>query len=700
MILWLDRETYSEVDLKEVGAHQYAQTAEDLIITYAIDDGPWQAWDCTADIIPDDLEQAMVDAEEVWAHNAAFDRAVHNGPKQWHLPRIELSRWRCSMALAMSHALPGKLATLCDALNLPEDMAKLKEGKKLIDLFCKPQPSNRKIRRATRETHPDQWARFIAYAGNDIVSMREIVMNRIPKWNWDASAIAEWHLDQRINDRGFQVDRELTSAGAHAASSEKERIGVRFRELTFGVVDRPSLRAQFMEFVWDRFHVRLTDTTKDTFTLMLKNGEVVEPELKELMQLSMAANKTSTAKYAALDPAVMHDGRFRGGLQFAGASRTRRWAGRLFQPHNLPSRGLPPAEQVEHYIECLKLGTHDLFFDDLMRFGAAALRGVVIPAGGKKLAVADLSNIEGRVLAWVAGEAWKLDAFRAYDAGTGPDLYCVTAGIITGVDPWKVEKSIRNSIGKVSDLASGYGGGCAGYQNFAQAYGVKLADYWDILQQTVNPALIQKAIDNLATWGASGPADLEISTTEWLASEACKLAWRARHPATVKFWYGLGDAMKSAIRSWGTIHSVGQYIKVKGVNHAGNRWLVVRMPSGRFLTYFQPRLTTEGITYMGEASEDGKTSRHWTSVYTHGPKVTGNICQTIARDILALGMARSEELGYLPVLTVHDEIITEVPDNCDYSSKGLAEILSTNPEWALDLPLAAAGFEGYRYRKD
>lgn len=985
MKLWLDRETYAEVDLKEVGAYQYSQTAEDLLIAYAIDDGPAQVWDCTEDpMVPTDLAQAMAEALEVWAHNAAFDRAVHNGPNQAHLPRIDLPRWRCTMALALSHALPGSLDSLCKVLRIPEDMAKLKEGKKLLNLFTRPQPANRKIRRATRFTHPAEWARFKLYAANDIVATRE-AHKRMPKWNWDDTCVAEWHCDQRINERGFQVDQELTRAGAAAAIVEKERIGVRFRELTHDVVERPSQREQFKAYVSARFEIELPDTTKDTFALMIKNGESTG-ELKELMELSMASNKTSTAKYATLDPAVMADGRFRGGLQFAGAGRTRRWAGRLFQPQNLPSRGLPPAELVELYIECLKLGTHDLFFDDLMRYGAAALRGIVIPRPGTKLSVADLSNIEGRVLAWVAGELWKLIAFRDYDTGTGPDLYKVTAGIITGVDPWKVAKEIRNSLGKVADLAclgpdtqvltdrgllaitevkstdklwdgqewvsheglqdngvrpvvhvdgitatpdhlintqgtwvqaqqlatcentlnqalatgseackswvlsaapgaasggwrscaivgtlglfwkpicarakrlaampvpkkprlltsrifggmqtcartmhtgvgcstvsqpasngvatpktqrtqtmvgaaseciqrgslteksscgtcspcldgmcqclnwtasestmgtspgtcgsspsekttatdeqcrncklesptlsrvydllnagprhrflvksnsgwllvhnSGYMGGVAGYQNFARAYGVKMADYWDVLQRQVSPELIEKAHTNLATWGAGGPAELEISEVEWLASEACKLAWRARHPATVKFWYALQDAMKAAIRDWGSIHNVGKFLKVKGVTYAGNKWLVIRLPSGRFLTYFQPRVLDDGISYMGEASEEGRTTRQWVPVFTHGGKATGNVCQTIARDILAPALIHAENRGYLPVLTVHDEIITEVPDNCDYSAKGLAEILSTNPVWAPDLPLAAAGFEGYRYKKD
>lgn len=699
--LWLDRETFSDLDLKEVGTYRYAEEAEDLLISYAIDDGPVQVWDCTCEPMPDDLHQAMEEAEEVIAHNAQFDKAIHNGPRQAHLPRIELARWRCSMAQALSHALPASLGDLCTVLKVPEDQAKNKEGKKLIQLFTRPQPANRKVARATRLTHPTEWERFKVYAADDITAMRECV-RRMPTWNWDASAIAEWHCDQRLNERGFQVDQELTRAGAQAAIVEKERIGVRFRELTRGVVDRPSQRDQFKAFVFDEFGVALEDTTKDTFTQMLKDRSAIDPRLAELMELSMASNKTSTAKYARLDPMVSSDGRFRGVLQFAGAGRTRRWAGRGPQYQNLPSRGLPSAELVEDYIACLKLGTHDLMFDNLMLFGAAALRGTVVPTPGKKLEVADLSNIEGRVLSWLAGEQWKLSAFREYDAGTGPDLYCITAVSIIGGDPWNVAKTDRNVFGKVPDLASGYQGGVAGYQTFAHAYGVRMADHWGTIQKQIAPEHVAKAKGNLEKWGREQLDSLEISELEWIASEVCKLAWRARHPATVQFWYDLQKAAVQAIRNWGVVFSVGEFIKVRCVSHKGQKWMVVRLPSGRLITYFQPHLMDDGgrIAYFGDAAESGKTTRQWTRVFTHGGKMTGNCCQTTARDILAPALQASEDKGYIPVLSVHDEIITEVPDTPDYDADGLVRILSTNTDWAPGLPLAAAGFEAYRYKKD
>lgn len=698
MILWLDRETWNEVDLKEVGTYRYAETAEDILLSYAIDDGDAQVWDVLYEDCPDDLWQAMEAADEVWAHNAQFDKAIHNAPHQLGLPRIALERWRCSMAMALSHALPGGLADLCSVLDVPDDMAKLKEGKKLLKLFTQPQPKNRKVRRASRETHPEEWERFKLYARLDIIAMRECV-RRMPTWNWNASAIAEWHCDQRINERGFAVDRELTQAGARAAAIEKDRIGVRFRELTMGIVDRPSQRDQFKAYLAKQFDVQLDDTKADTFIQLIKGGGL-DPRVVEMMQLAMAANKTSTAKYAALEPAIQDDDRFRGGLQFAGASRTRRWAGRLFQPQNLPARGLPDSAMVELYIEMLKIGAHDLFFHELMRYGAAALRGIVVAPPEKKLVVADLSNIEGRMLAWVSGEKWKLDAFRAYDAGTGPDLYNITAVSIIGGDPWNVSKPNRNAFGKVPDLASGYQGGVAGYQTFAKAYNTRMADHWGTIQQQIAPEHVAKAKANLEKWGRPQLETLEISELEWIASETCKLAWRARHPATVQFWYDLGNAAKNAILYENSIFHVGQYIKVRTVRHRGKLWLVVGLPSGRYLTYFNPRIYDGSIVYEGEAAEEGKTTRMWIDVYTHGGKMTGNICQTLARDVLAPSLLVAEQKGYTPVLTVHDEALTETPDTNEYDAAGLIEILASNPAWAKGLPLAAAGFEAKRYKKD
>lgn len=699
--LWLDLETYNDLDLKVVGGYRYAESAEVLLFAYALDDEPVSVWDATCEPMPRDLDDALADpAIRLIAHNANFDRTILRYQSSvMRAAGQRLDRWQCTMAWALSHALPAGLSDLCAVLKVPENKAKLAEGKKLVRLFTQPQPKNRKIRRATRETHPDEWERFKAYAANDIEAMRAVAA-RLPRWNWNESAIEEWRCDQRINDRGFQVDRELTQAGARAAVKEKARIAARFVELTGGAVARPSLREQFRQHLNERFGLGLADTQSETFRRLIAAGGL-DPVARELMELSIAANKTSTAKYAALDPAVQDDGRFRGGTQFAGAGRTRRWAGRKFQPQNLPSRGLPDPEEIEAYIAALKADVHDLFFGDLMRFGAAALRGVVIAGPGCKMPVADLSNIEGRMLSWVADETWKLAAFREFDAGTGPDLYNVTAVSIIGGDPWKVEKKNRNVFGKVPDLASGYQGGVTGYQTFARAYGVRMSDHWDTIQRAVAPHLVEQARANFEKWGHEQLETLEIDELEWVASEACKLAWRARHPATVRLWYAIGDAAKNAIRMPGRVFPAGRHLKMRVASFAGFRWLIVALPSGRFLTYFDPKLTDDGsITYMADASEDGKTSRAWIRTYTHGGKMTGNVCQTLARDILAPAMLEAERQGYMPILSVHDEILTETPDTDEFSADGLIKIMATNPPWSAGLPLAAAGFETYRYKKE
>lgn len=337
----------------------------------------------------------------------------------------------------------------------------------------------------------------------------------------------------------------------------------------------------------------------------------------------------------------------------------------------------------------------------------------------KKLIVADLANIEGRMLSWVSDEEWKLKAFREYDTilgidgkghkiRKGPDLYNVTAVSILGGDPWTVNKKNRNVFGKVPDLASGYMGGVAGYQQFAKAYGVRMADHWDVIQQAVGDELIEKAYANLEEFGRRQLHSLNdgkgISELEWLASEACKLAWRKRHPKTVKFWYALQDAARNSINEWGRVFEVGQHIRVKCGNHKGQRWMRVALPSGNYLTYFEPELLDDGrrgtITYMGEASEDNSTKRVWTRIFTHGGKMTGNVCQTLARDVLMPGLLEAERQGYMPVLSVHDEALTETPDTPDYTADGLVKILATNPPWSRGLPLAAEGFETYRYYKD
>lgn len=368
--LYGDTETFNEVDIK-VGTYRYAETAEVMLFSYAIDDGEAKVWDRTCEPEPPELMAALIDPSTTKVfHNSMFDRNVLRlGDMQLDIP---IEQWDDTMVQALSHALPASLDELGRVLGLPQDQQKLDEGKKLINRFCKPAPRNHKADRYTRHTHPEEWERFKEYARMDIVAMREC-RRRMPTWNWDETARAEWHLDQHINDRGFKVDRELAIAGARAAEEEKARLAERFADLTGGLA--PAQHARVQAFINETYGLNLTSSAKAVLRELIQAEDTPET-LREICELKSNANKTSTAKYGAIAAAVSSDGRFRGGLQFAGASRTRRWAGRVFQPQNLPSRGLP--KDVDSYIAALKVGAHDLLFDDLMLYGAAALRGVVI----------------------------------------------------------------------------------------------------------------------------------------------------------------------------------------------------------------------------------------------------------------------------------------------------------------------------------
>ncbi len=320
---------------------------------------------------------------------------------------------------------------------------------------------------------------------------------------------------------------------------------------------------------------------------------------------------------------------------------------------------------------------------------------------GNKLVVSDLSNIEGRILAYLAGEAWKLQAFRDYDAGTGPDLYNITASGIIGQDPYQISKKDRNVFGKVPDLALGYEGGAGALQTFAKAYGVSMTDQWTTIQQNIAPETVQRARENFDKWGSAKAQELEIDAIEWIASETVKLAWRDRHPATRSLWYACKDAAIKAIQVPGTAHQAGPHLTFQAVRDVSGPWLLVRLPSGKFLTYYDPRCDLDGnITYMGMGNEDGSGSRVWTRLYTYGGKMVENACQAVAGDVLKDTMPAIEAAGYEIVLTVHDEDVTQTPDTPEYNADELSRLLATPPIWAPDLPLAAAGFESYRYKKE
>jgi DNA polymerase bacteriophage-type len=357
-LVWLDIETYSECDLPAAGSYLYARhpTTELLIVTWAAGDGPVQIWDVTSSPnMPHEFAALYYDPDTLLcAWNSNFDRNVLNEL----IFETPLSRWRDSMVKALLHGLPGALDKAGKALGLPEEQAKLVDGRKLVNRFCMPAPSNHNTRRYTRDTHPEEWARFCEYAKRDIDAMRTID-RLIPDLN-TGPELQHWHLDQVINDRGFLADRELAIAGANAADVEQACLAQRMRELTAGRVEKPSQRQRLLDYLTEH-GCPLPDLTKTTVAYAIAD-ERISADARELLELRQQSSKTSTAKYRALRDAIGDDGRFRGGIQFAGAARTRRAAGRKFQAQNLPSRDLPPAREVAQYIDALKLGIHQELF--------------------------------------------------------------------------------------------------------------------------------------------------------------------------------------------------------------------------------------------------------------------------------------------------------------------------------------------------
>jgi hypothetical protein len=446
--LFLDTETFSPVPITH-GTHAYAEQAEVILVSLAVDDDPVQVWD-TSDPERRGSQlaslQHMVDlADEVVLHNSHFDRTVlrHCGVK------IPVDKITDTMVLALQHSLPASLAMLCDVLGVPQDKAKDKAGKKLIQLLTKPRPKNVKLRRATRETHPDEWQAFIEYARLDVDAMRD-VYRRLPRWNNSGRERNLWLADQAINDRGVAVDRDLARSAQRAFERTTRALAARTARLTGGVVASLTQRQKLLDYLAVHHNFVPEDMTKGTVAALLKGD--LDPKVRELLEIRQQASATSPAKYDVILNAASTDGRLRGTIQFCGASRTGRDAGRIFQPQNLPRPVLKP-DVIEQGIEAMKLDCEDLLFGNVSELCSSAVRGCLVAPPGRKLVVADLSNIEGRVLAWLAGEDWKVRAFYDFDRGTGHDLYKLTAGRILNKDPGDITRDERQVSGKVPELA-------------------------------------------------------------------------------------------------------------------------------------------------------------------------------------------------------------------------------------------------------
>lgn len=682
MILYLDTETYCAILLSR-GLARYATQVEVTLTAWAVDEGPIHVWDVTRDpALPPALATAARQCDRVVAHNAQFDRTVieHAQPD---LAALLAGKWYCTMAACLRHGLPGGLDKLSTVFRLPEDSAK-HGGRALVLLFCKPDKHGQ---RATRKTHPDEWARFVKYAGNDVAAMRE-VYRKCPKWNDTGFELSLWELDQYINARGVAVDTAFAAAAVRATTAEQKRLGSRTRELTSDTLDRTTQRDKMLAFLFAEHGVDLPDLKADTVERRLNDPELPE-DVKELLRIRQQASKASTSKYKRLlDMEV--GGRIYNLLQYCGAQRTGRWAGRDFQPQNLPRPKLTYPE-VEAAIEAVLAGAEDVLLDDVMEAMSSSIRSALVAAPGRKLAVSDLSNIEGRKLAWIAGEDWKLDAFRAFDAGLGPDLYVQAYARAFGISPSEVTKAWRQ-IGKVMELGLGYEGGVGAFVTFALVYGIDLADLARAAWPTIPKPVLLDA-QGVYRWAVRKGRTYGLSEDVYVVCESLKRLWRDAHPATVAMWRDTEDAARSAILRPGQVFHAGRLaFDRKGA------WLRMRLPSGRYLCYPNPKL--EGAQQQVHFAAWNVYTKSWRHEPTYGGKLVENACQASARDVMAWNMLGAEAAGFPIVLTVHDELVTEPIDRPELSAERLSAVLATSPDWAEGLPLAAKGFESRRYRKD
>lgn len=711
-ICYADTETRSECDLKACGTAAYAEHPSTRIqlLAYSFDDSSTAAiWDNECgEPMPKDLKEALADPEVIFTyHNVFFDRSVKEATLGIKLP---IQRYRCSMAQALSHGLPGSLDKLGEVLGVREDSRKIKDGKRLVQKFCKPRKQkDGTLKWSTPYTDPEDWERYKEYCKMDVLAMKAII-KKMPKWNYpNQNELELWYMDQIVNSRGMQIDIDLVNAAVRAIESEQKSLSKRTKDLTSGEVQAASQRDAMIRYIAKEYGFDMENMRKATLEKMLEQDELPE-SLRELLEVRLSTCTTSTAKYKKLINAVNKDGRLRGTIQYAGASRTSRDGGRLYQPQNLPRPTLQH-DDIINGIEALKLDAIEILGYDTMKLTGSALRYAIVAKPKHKLVIADLSAIEGRVLAYLAGEEWKLQAYRDYDAGRGQDLYKTAYARAFGIDPRDVIKNQRQ-IGKVLELAFGFRGGIGAFMAFASK--MDLSGLPGIILPSVpkniiieaekfyewmNDMDIKEAKDGAKKSGVSDQWEdfydphrtFGLEKNIFIAIDCLKRLWRKEHSAVQKFWNGAEEACKNAVY----VPNTKFYFSNCYAARSG-KWVKVVLPSGHAIPYPGMDVDENGkLFYMGT----NQFTKQWCKIYTSSGKIVENCVQSFARDIFKYGQLAAEKAGYRVILPVHDEIVAEVPDTDEYSAKKLEEIMSEVPPWAKGIPLNAEGFEDYRYHK-
>ena len=701
--LHIDFETRATVELREQGVYIYAAHRHTDIwcMAYAFDDGPVHLW--TPDFAtPQEVLDHVVAGGELAAWNANFERVIWREilHKRWNWPNPKLEQFRCVMAEAYAMALPGQLGQAGPALGL--DTQKDMAGHRLMLQMAKP-------RRIEPDGTPVWWddaerrMRLYDYCRQDVATERE-AEKRLLRLRPSEKCI--YFLDQAINDRGVLVDTVLAERCGGIVRDTTSALDAEMNQITKGVVSRCSNATQIG--AWLRGQgVDADSIAKAKLAELLARTDLAD-DVKRVLELRQEAAKASTAKIKAMLQRVDGGGRMRGNLQYHGAA-TGRWAGRGAQLQNLPRPTRKVGEEEVKALMSANSQLVDMMYGQPLSLVSEAIRAILTAAPGKTLMSADFANIEGRVLAWLAGQEDKLEAFRAYDAGKGPDLYLVAASGIFGDDVTDLtrryaakerEASDRRQIGKVAELALGYEGGVGAFVSMAKIYRVKVGDYFELIWKLAKAEHKENVV---RAWETRGKRS-GVEKRTWGAAEEVKVAGRATNPRIRGQGPLLNEAAIEAMQNPGAVIDRG---KVR--YRLNGSFLFCQLPSGRVLTYPYPRLEKKPLPWL---RDDGSrpyadaivykgidsVTKKWGDEDFYGGHAAENITQAVARDIMAEAMLRVEGAGYPVVFTVHDEIVSE-PELGHGSLDEFKKLMTTLPRWAAGCPVAAEGWVGKRYRK-
>lgn len=643
-----DIETFSDVDLIRCGVYKYADSPdfEMLLFAYAADDGDVHIIDIAGgEELPEKIIQAIKsDTVVKTAYNAQFERVCLS--RYLKLPEGEYlnpQSWYCTAVQAAELALPLSLADVGSVLGL--ERQKMTEGKELIKYFCvpcKPTKSNGN-RTRNRPCHDiNKWETFKKYCMRDVDVERQIA-DKLKMYPIRDEEHRLYVLDQIINDRGVLVDSELAEQ-AVKLNSIQTAVAVEQAYMITGL-ENPNSVTQLKQWLKEN-GVEIESLSKKAVKSL---ADETDGDVSEMLKLRLLMAKTSVKKYEAVIRSVCSDNRVHGMMRFCGANRTGRWSGNILQPQNLPQNHLPDLTLARDIVKDGDFEMLDMMFGNVPNVLSELIRTILIPKPNHRFIVADFSAIEARVLAWIAGEQWRIDTFK-----NGGDIYCASASKMFKVPVEKhgVNGELRQK-GKISELACGYGGSVGALKNMGA---VEMGVQENELQGLIND-------------------------------------WRNANPHIVRFWYEVGNAAMKAIKEKTTV-PLGKLVFAyeRGI-------LFIRLPSGRRLSYIKPRIGTnrfggDSITYMGINS-----AKKWDRLETFGGKLTENIVQGTARDLLANALINAANAGYDTVFHVHDEIICEVPNGYG-SVDELCRLMCIKTDWADGLPLNADGFECEYYKKE